>query len=383
MGNDAWSSIIWFIFLMIFLFFYPKIMLSQIMWRLEKTVKDLEGMSNRTKRFVISQITKHPSNFLKESVNRFFEFFVIEPVSLDPAGVVKKLDHIIKNEENRFDYFVNQIAPSSNTEKKAFIKMGCAAGIGLYNLMKIVRHYVETVKKTKNIQIALVLQMQIPFIEKIAKAYFKGAHALAKGQPIGDGLGPYVAAKLIGDRKTTEIEKDIIFAKIKMMDRNVFVVRARGPGGRVGFPGKAVEKLMRKYNISRVITIDAASKLEGEKTGTIAEGVGVAMGGPGTERYYIEEICTKKQIPLDSIIVKMSPEEAIEPMKKAIKDAYPSVLESIKNSIKRTRKGDNIIVLGVGNSSGIGNSSRELREMEKWVEHYHRKTQQKKKKKKH
>ncbi len=379
-GGDTWSGIVWFIFLMVFFFFYPRIMISQIMWRLEKTVNDLDEMSEKAKKSILKEISKRPKKVLKDSVDRFFEFFVITPVSLDPAGIVKKFDHIIINEEDRFDYFVNQVCPSADREKKACIKMGFAAGISLYDIMKVVRHYVETIRKTKNIQIAMLLQMQMPFIEKIAKSLFRGTHALLKGRPIGDGLGPLVAAKLISSRKTRKIERDVVVADTTMNGRKMFILKASGPGGRVGFPGKAVEKLINGNKIARIITIDAAAKLEGEKTGSIAEGVGVAMGGPGTERYYIEEACVKKNIPIDSIIVKMGAEEAIEPMKKAVKDSYPKVVESIKRSIERAKRGDKVIIVGVGNSSGIGNSAKEVEKAEKWVEHYHRKHEAKKKK---
>ena len=40
--------------------------------------------------------------------------------------------------------------------------------MGLRQISKIVRHYVETAKKFKNLQIAMVLQMQLPIIEKSA-----------------------------------------------------------------------------------------------------------------------------------------------------------------------------------------------------------------------
>ncbi len=80
-----------------------------------------------------------------------------------------------------------------DSEKKANIQMGLAGGITVHEISKIVRHYVELVRQTKNIQIAMVLQMQLPMIEKIAKAMYKGTKALSKGEPIGDGLGPLVA----------------------------------------------------------------------------------------------------------------------------------------------------------------------------------------------
>src|SRR4030042_3546899 len=91
MGGDNWMSwIIWFVFMMVFFFFYPRLMVSQIMWRLEKTARDMERMSDRSKSFIMRRISKSPDKEMRESVNRFFEFFAISPVDMDPSGVVKK-----------------------------------------------------------------------------------------------------------------------------------------------------------------------------------------------------------------------------------------------------------------------------------------------------
>jgi hypothetical protein len=381
-GGDWISWILWFFFIIIFFFFYPRLMVSQIMWKLERTARDLESMSDKAKRFVTKEISRSPDKRIKDSVERFFEFFMISPVGLDPYGYVPKLDHMIKNQKDRFDYFVDQVAPKMDSERKANIQMGLAGGITVHEIAKIVRHYVELVRQTKNIQIAMVLQMQLPLIEKIAKAMFNGTKALSKGEPIGDGLGPLVAADLIGKARTTEADKDVLMARVPMDGRTLLVMKARGPGGRIGFPGKAVRNVMKKERVSRVITVDAAAKLEGEKTGSIAEGVGVAMGGPGVERSYIEEIVVKDKVPLDSIVVKMSQEEAIMPMRKAIKDALPEVRKALKRSLERTRRGDKVIVVGVGNTSGVGNSGDDVRRVSEWVDKYERKYKEMQKKRK-
>jgi hypothetical protein len=372
-GGEWWSWIIWIVFMMVFFMFYPRMMVSQVMWKLEKVARELEGLSDNSKKFITKEISKKPGKVLKESIDRFFEFFIITPISLDPFGIVKKLDHVIQNERQRFRYFVKQVAPKMTEERRASMEMGLAGGITLHQIAKIVRHYVELIKKEKSYQIALIIQMQLPMVERMAKAMAKGTVALAKGKPIGDGLGPYVISKLAGNKKQREIADGISMATTSLEGRRAILLKARGPGGRIGRPGIAVEGILKKNRVARIITIDAAAKLEGEKTGSIAEGVGVAMGGPGVERTYIENIVVKKGIPLDSIIVKMSPEEAIMPMRKPIKDAYPRVLESIKRSLARTRKGERVLIVGVGNSSGVGNSQKDLKELEDWVNKHERK----------
>lgn len=379
-GNEWWVTVLYFVFFIIFFFFYPRLMLSQIMWKIERTAEELEAMSDNSKKFLINEISKTPTRKIKDSVTNFFEFFVIPPISLDPYGVVKKFDIIIQNEKQRFRYFVNQVAPKMDEERKTNIQMGLAGGIEMHMIAKIVRHYVELIKQTKSYQIALIIQMQLPLVERIAKAVYKGTKSLARGEPVGDGLGPLVVANLIGNKKPKEIEEDIMLANVKIENRNCFVMKAKGPGGRLGRPGKAVEKIVKGNKISRIITIDAAAKLEGEKTGSIAEGVGVAMGGPGVERSYIEDVAVKNDTPLDSIIVKMRPEEAIMPMRKAIKDAVPHVMGRIKDSLARAKKGENVIIVGVGNTSGVGNSKSSADKTSRWVDEHERKIERMKKK---
>lgn len=366
-GGDIISNILWFVLLMVFFSFYPRIMISQMMWRLDKTMRDIESMSDESKIFVLRQLSQKPDKKVKESVNRFFEFFTIMPVSLDPSGIVKRFDHLLIEQKNRFSYFVEQIDPNVDKEKKANLEMGFAAAISLYDVSKVVRHYVEIVRKTKNLQIAMMLQMQLPFIEKIAKSLLSGTKTLVKGEPIGDGLGPLAAASLMTG-KTKEIEEDIVVEKIKLNKRNVFVIKSKGPGGRLGYPGKAVSRIAKSNKITKIISIDAAAKLEGEKTGSIAEGVGVAMGGIGVERSYIEEAAVESKIPLDSIVVKMSQEEAIMPMRKAVKDALPEIRKAIDRSLETTKPGSNVIILGVGNTSGVGNSKKSVEIVSKWVD---------------
>ncbi len=381
-ATENWFSwIIWIGFMVVFFFFYPRMMISQIMWRLERSAEELEMLSRKSKRIILKELGSSDQK-TRDAVNRFFEFFVISPVSMDPSGIVRKVDFVLRNQKKRFEYFVNQVAPHANAERKAALEMGMAGGMTVHEIAKIVRHYVETIRKTKSLQIAMILQMQLPLVEKLARAMYKGTKAMARAEPIGDGLGPLVAAELIGNKKVKNISDDIVMAETEMLGRKLFVMKAGGPGGRIGMPGKAVERIVKKKNISMIITIDAAAKLEGEKTGSLAEGVGVAMGGPGTDRYYIEEVAVRNDLPLDSIIVKMGQEEAIMPMRKAVKDAVPEVLESLKRSLARARKGERVIVFGVGNSSGMGNSKKAADAAKKWIDQNEKKVLAEKKKKK-
>jgi len=190
-----------------------------------------------------------------------------------------------------------------------------------------------------------------------AEAYLGAAKAFAEGQPIGDGIGPLVASRLMKDHEKRKVQKDVVVAETTMEDRYIIALKAEGPGGNVGKPGDAIKSLIEENpgKISMVVMVDAAIKFEGESSGEISEGYGAAIGGIGTERFKIEEAATNNRIPVYAVIVKESIQEAITPMKKEIMEAGEKVIERIKRLvIERTKPGDTIIVAGIGNTIGIG-----------------------------
>jgi len=101
--------------------------------------------------------------------------------------------------------------------------------------------------------------------------------------------------------------------------------------------------------------IDAALKLEGEKTGSVAEGIGAAIGGIGVEKYQIEDVATKFDIPVYAVIVKQSVQDAITIMRKEIADSFEKVTSTVYSVIEdRTSEGQSILIIGVGNTLGVG-----------------------------
>lgn len=355
---DLFGNFIWILLIFAMMFLYPALMLKQVIWKLQQSVDLIASFTSEAKKTIIKKISKKSKKDLKERINNFLEFFMIEPVSLDPYGIVKKLEHITDLSEEKFKYFVKTIIPKSDEDFQANLSMSLASAVSLYQIEKIVRHNVELVKKTKNVQLGMIVQMQLPLIEKLSKALLYCTEAFTNSWPIGDSFGAAVAAKLTGNTRVKEFEKDTMVTRKKIKGKEVFVVKAKGPGGRLGKLGKAVEKLVKKYKVKKIITVDASAKLEGEKTGTIAEGIGVAIGGVGVDRSYIENIATSKNIPLDSFLVKMSQEEAITPMPLEVFKAVDPIIKRIEENISAS-KGP-ILVVGVGNSCGIGNDAKSI-----------------------
>ncbi|MBS3056346.1 MAG: DUF1512 family protein [Candidatus Aenigmarchaeota archaeon] len=378
MAEEILGSVVWFLLFFVFIFIYPRLMLSQLIYQLEQSASKLEEMSKKSNRICAKKIAPKPSKELQDKIDEFTDFFVVEPSSLDPYGIVHKIDQTIRSMENRFTEFTDEIASGKSDKEKQEINYALRASIGVRQISKIVRHYVELTKKFKNLQIAMILKMQLPIIEKIAKGELKGTESFVNGWPIGDSIGPLVATSMM--EKSRVIAEDVVMAEEKIEGRKCFILKATGPSPHLGRVDEAINKIMKRNKIARVITIDAAGKLEGEKTGTVAEGVGFAMGGIG-QRELIENVLLPKKIPIDSVVVKVGMTEAIEPMKKDIYDAYPKTVEYVKKAVKRTKKTDKLIIIGIGNSCGVGNDKSAVESVKKVVEELHKKEEERKKKK--
>ena len=122
----------------------------------------------------------------------------------------------------------------------------------------------------------------------------------------------------------------------------------------VGRPDEALQKIIEDNKIDAIIMVDAALKMEGEDSASIARGFGAAIGGIGTEKFQIEAIATTNQIPVFSIIVKQSVKEAITLMSKEIADQADNVRSQVYEMIlENTAEGQSIVIIGVGNTIGV------------------------------
>ncbi|MGZ7107623.1 MAG: DUF1512 family protein [Methanobacterium sp.] len=358
-------GILAFIFL---IFLIPYILRIRVISGITKSTLELENMVSESKNILIklSEEKGKPVLDHSQAINDFMEFFIIPPVSLDPYGIVNKFEKILDLSEDRFKQMVKVIAPMADEETKANIVMTLKATLGINSVARQVRHNLELSKKTGNLQLLLSLRMSLPLIMRIVKAQYESVKAFSEGKPIGDGLGPLVAGMLMTDYKTEETKKtEDMYVVYKNMDgRELIIARAEGPGARVGKVGKVVRSIIENGNIHKIITVDAAVKLEGEESGKVAQGIGVVIGGLGVDKWVIEEEIVKRDLDIDAIIVKMSPEEAISPMNQKIADSAKSALDVVNRSIENSPGDVNILVVGVGNSCGIKNIVSDLSEIE-------------------
>jgi len=350
----------------ILIFYGQRIQFHLSMMEMGGILKQLQFMANHARKISrdeLAKFTDDPS--LDEKIDRLINSFVIFPESMDPAGIVKKIEHIMDVREAKFLDDVRRMLTKDIEEAKLRNYSNMLEATLVLNLIyKIIEHYYLLAKKTKNFFLMAQLQMIVPLIFNEAKSYILAIEAFRLGTPIGDTIGPYVVHKLINDEKSKLIEhkpeyvKDTDIYVIERGERKIYVVKARGPGGNVGKPGEAIKKLLSslkkgKKTVAGIIMIDAALKLEGEKTGTVSEGIGAAIGGIGVEKFKIEEIATKYSTPIYAIIIKQSIAEAISTMKKEIADSTLEVIRRIDRLLDKELDEGEVIVAGIGNTIGV------------------------------
>ncbi|HLN46404.1 MAG TPA: DUF1512 domain-containing protein [Candidatus Sulfotelmatobacter sp.] len=361
-AGDAISqilSIVYILFFVVFIFYGQRIQMYAAIREVEGSLYKLKFMRDEARKTAIDTIKEigKPKDDITPKVDRYLEYFTIGPQAMDPAGIVDKLDHILDIRDERMKEEVKLMAPATDEAQVFNLENTLEAAMALNFIYKVVRHFYIQGKKTLSFYVMLQLQMILPMVMKEAEAYASALKAFADGQPIGDGAGPLVASKLMHGYATRDLPKDCVGATVPFEGRTAIIIKAKGPGGNVGKPGEAVKAVIEENEgkIAEVVMIDAGLKLEGEPVGEVSEGVGAAIGGPGVDQYKIEESISKYSIPIYAVIVKEDIGDAVSVMRKEISDSVDKVIDRVKTvTLERTKEGDKIIIVGVGNTMGVG-----------------------------
>ena len=363
-GSDSVTqvlSLVMYVFFIGFIFYGQRIQMYIMIREVENSLHKLRIIKEEGRKTAIEVLKEigKPTADPTARVDRYLEYFTIGPQSMDPAGIVNKLDHILDIRDERLKEEVKLMAPQAAGDDVQVnnLENTLEAAMALNYIYKVVRHFYIQGKKTLSLYVIMQLQMILPLVMKEAEAYASALKAFAYGQPIGDGVGPLIASKLMHGYEVRKVPKDCVVSSVPFEGRTALVLKAEGPGGNVGKPGQAIETVIEEQQgkLAMVIMIDAGLKLEGEVVGEVSEGIGAAIGGPGVDAYKIEEKVTKYNLPLYAVIVKEDIGDAVSPMRKEINDAVDKVIERVRDVVKeRTKEGDTVLIIGVGNSIGVG-----------------------------
>jgi len=348
--------LIWILPIILFVFYGQKIQLLITSGEIKKQIKKLEIYRNESKNELVDYIKKNMN--LKsdptKKIDQFLDYFTIMPVDMDPSGIVPKVRHVVRAREDFSREHVKSLSPEIDEITLTRVQTLLEIATSLQLIHKLINHLFLTAKKQNNYPLILPLQMILPFIMEEAEAMKNAVSAFKLGQPVGDGIGPMVVGKMMLNTKKENIAFQTVLSESEFEERKLFLLKAKGPGSTVGRPGDALETLIGRSKLNMIIMIDASLKMEGEDSATVARGFGAAIGGIGTERFQIEEIATKHQIPIFAIVIKQSIKEAITLMTKEVAEKADEARSQIYEMIREnTSPGNNVLIIGVGNTVGV------------------------------
>ena len=357
-GGDSnpFMMLIWFLPVILFVFYGQRIQLIITSRDIKKDMAKLEQFRNDSRNELIDYVKQKlsPNGDPTQKLDRFFDYFTIMPVDIDPNGIIPKIHHLVRSREDTTRKQVKSMFSEINTLEVTKVQNLLEIVTTLQLLHKVVRHLFLTAKKQNNYPLILPLQMLLPFIMEQAEALKDAIPAFKKGQPIGDGIGPLVVGEMMIDTKKQNAEFETVYSESEFDGRKLILLKAEGPYATVGRPGEATESIVEKLKPDVIIMIDAALKLEGEDSGSVAQGFGAAIGGIGIDRFKIEAIATKYDIPIFAIVVRQSVKEAITLMKKEISDQAENVKSQVYEMITdNSNPNQTVLVIGVGNTLGV------------------------------
>ena len=357
-GGDSnpLMMLIWILPIILFVFYGQRIQLIITSRDIKKSMAELEQFRNESRddliEYVKQKLTLNDDPTKK--LDRFFDYFTIMPVDIDPNGIIPKIHNLVRSREDTTRKQIRSMFSEIDTLEITKVQNLLEIVTTLQLLHKVVRHLFLTAKKQNNYPLILPLQMLLPFIMEQAEALKDAVPAFKKGQPIGDGIGPLVVGGMMLNTKKQKAEFETVYSESEFDGRKLILLKAEGPYATVGRPGEATESLVEKLKPNIIIMIDAALKLEGEDTGDVAQGFGAAIGGIGTDRFKIEEVAAKYNIPVFAIVVRQSVKDAITLMKKEISDQTENVRNQVYEMITdNSNPNETVLVIGVGNTLGV------------------------------
>ncbi len=367
-GFDPLRILLSLVTLVLFFLLLPKLMIYTSLAKMKRSLLKMQNYAKDSEELFLKAVMARPTKAIKESLIPMKNLVIVPPTDLDPYGIIQKLEHLLDGSETKIKNYIEKIAPKKSKDEKANLAMAFKGVYGAHQLYVIMRHFTKLIEKTNNYQLGAAIQMFLPMYEEVSKSQKDATVAFVKALPIGDSIGPFVAASFIS-KKPKEVAEDIILSTEKVGGKKLLVLKSNGPGSRLGKYGDAVKKLIKTEKIEEIITVDAGLRFEGEETGTVVEGIGVLMGGPGVEKYKIEQAATEAKVPLEGFIVKMSAPQASEAMSKKVYEGGKKAVKSVEKQIKES-EAKTILLIGVGNTVGVGNIKKELGSVPKKLVEY-------------
>ena len=355
-GASPLMMLVWVLPVVLLVFYGQRIQLYVTSGEIKKGIRRLDAYGSESRGELVAYVRGlAPGSDPEGRVDRFLDYFTIMPVDADPAGIIGKIRHTVRSREGATRRHIEAAIPGIGRPELARAQALLEVASSLRMMHKAINHAYLTAKRQRNYPLILPLQMLLPTVLENAEAMMGAIPAFRAGQPVGDGIGPMAVGRMMVGLEKEEAALETVAARTELEGRRLLLIKARGPEPTVGRPADALEAAAAAGPVDAVVMVDAALKLEGEESATIAHGFGAAMGGIGTERFQIEEIAAKRGAPVVSIVVRESVGEALSLMTEEVADLAEEVgARAREAALDAAQEGQTVAVIGVGNTSGVG-----------------------------
>jgi hypothetical protein len=310
-----------------------------------------------------------PNTDLKE-IEFLLNFFHIMPNDRDPQGIMDVIERNARLGKRLMIREVKKLLPDLEYTEQLQHSALLSIASELLFLYKFFRHMLKLGWYTFMAPYQAV-ELRKMFLEW-KDAYMGAYDAFERGVMIGDSIGPMIVTELADNysHKGWRLDESTDVYYCNDYINNVVFARAMEftTGDLIQFiKNRKCDDIL---DFNKIITIDAGLKLLGEDTGSIAKAVGIACGGSGAERRFMEHL----GIDTIAFVVKMWLTEAYGPMNEVVVD-HRGKFHKFKDWIKRMKlQPENImknkrmlikkineeidpsertLVIGIGNAIGV------------------------------
>ncbi|MHC4322428.1 MAG: DUF1512 family protein, partial [Planctomycetota bacterium] len=277
------NNILWLVFIVFILFGWNALQLYRMKGKGNKVQAKLHAA------FQVLYFDRLLARFpdAAQKIDFLTKSFIIPPNERDPN---KLMDVILRNSRTGRRLMVKEMKKlMPNADYKTILQYGTllSVAVELRFLYRMFRHNMKLgwYHYIFPFQAVALHKMFLEYKDALMGAY----EAFENEQMIGDSIGPYAVTELaksygITDWKLDE-DSDMYYCRT---DDKLFVRAHQFTTGDIieFIEGHPVSQKFRYYK--KLVTIDAGLKLLGVQTGEVVKAIGVACGGSGAERRFME-----------------------------------------------------------------------------------------------
>jgi len=159
MGDDSnpFMMLIWMLPIILFVFYGQRIQLIITSRDIKKSMSELEQFRNDSRDELINYIKQKlsPNGDPAQKLDRFFDYFTIMPVDIDPNGIIPKIHNLVRSREDTTRKQVKSMFTEISTLEVTKVQNLLEIVTTLQLLHRIVRHFFLTAKKQNNYPLIL------------------------------------------------------------------------------------------------------------------------------------------------------------------------------------------------------------------------------------